>query len=81
MITRIMNLSQKDSMKRALIQNFHIRGKAVYCCIRSRGWPNKSNKSIAVKSDYSFIEAISKLTIELSDFLNGKGRDPRRSDK
>ncbi|MFE3869344.1 hypothetical protein ACFX5E_14870, partial [Flavobacterium sp. LS2P90] len=40
---------------RALIQNFPIRGKAVYLGIRRRRWRNKTDKSIEVKSDYSFI--------------------------
>ena len=34
-----------------------------------------------IKSDYSFIADGSKLTVELSDFLKGTGRDPRRYDK
>jgi len=39
------------------------------------------DKSIAIKSDYSFVTEGSKLTIELSDFLKGTGRDPSRYDK
>jgi hypothetical protein len=49
--------------------------------IRRRRWRSKADKSIEVKSDYSFIAEGSKLTIELSDFLKGTGRDPRRYDK
>ena len=71
----------KGFYERALIQDFSIRGKAVYLGIRRRRWRNKNDKSIAVKSDYSFIAEGSKLTIELSDFLKGTGRDPRRYDK
>ena len=66
---------------RRFVQDFPIRGKAVFLCIRRRRWRNKADKSIAVKSDYSFIAEGSKLTIELSDFLKGTGRDPRRYDK
>lgn len=71
----------KGFYERTLIQDFPIRGKAVYLYIRRRRWRNKNDKSIAVKSDYYFIAEGSKLTIELSDFLKGTGRDPRRYDK
>jgi hypothetical protein len=67
--------------ERTLIQDFPIRGKAVYLGIRRRRWRNKLDKSIEIKSDYSFIAEGSKLTIELSSFLKGTGRDPRRYDK
>lgn len=70
----------KGFCERTLIQDFPIRGKAVYLGIRRRRWRNKADKS-EIKSDYSFIAEGSKLTIELSDFLKGTGRDPRRYDK
>lgn len=63
------------------VQDFPIRGKAVYLVIRRRRWRNKSDKSIEIKSDYSFIAEGSKLTVDLSYFLKGTGRDPRRYDK
>jgi hypothetical protein len=66
---------------RKLVQDFPIRGKAVFLCIRRRRWRSKADKSMEVKSDYSFIAEGSKLTIGLSDFLKGTGRDPRRYDK
>lgn len=71
----------KGFYERTLIQDFPIRGKAVYLGIRRRRWRNKTDKSIEVKSDYSFIAEGSKLTVELSAFLKGTGRDPRRYDK
>lgn len=71
----------KGFYERVLIQDFPIRGKAVYLGIRRRRWRNKIDKSIVIKSDYSFIAEGSKLTVELSDFLKGTGRDPRRYDK
>ena len=76
-----MDYESKGFYDRAMIQDFPIRGKAVYLCIKRRRWRNKFNKSIEIKSDYSFITEGSKLTIELSDFLKGTGRDPRRYDK
>lgn len=71
----------KGFYERTLIQDFPIRGKAVYLGIRRRRWRDKTDRTKEVKSDYSFIAEGSKLTVELSDFLKGTGRDPRRYDK
>jgi hypothetical protein len=71
----------KGFNNRTHIQDFPIRGKAVYLGIRTRRWRCKTDKSKEVKNDYSFIAEGSKLTVELSDFLKGTGRDPRRYDK
>jgi hypothetical protein len=71
----------KGFYERSIVQDFPIRGKAVYLGIRRRRWRNKTDKSIEIKSDYSFIAEGSKLTVELSDFLKDTGRDPRRYDK
>ena len=59
------------------IQDFPIRGKAVYLVIKRRRWRHKLSRKV-IKSDYSFITEGSKLTQELSDFLKDTGRDPRR---
>jgi hypothetical protein len=50
------------------IQDFPIRGKAVYLVIRTRLWRHKENGTI-VKNDYNYISKGSKLTQEMSDFL------------
>jgi hypothetical protein len=71
----------KGFYKRTKVQDFPIRGKAVYLCIRRRRWRNKLDKSIEIKGDYSILAEGSKLTIELSAFLKGTGRDPRRYDR
>jgi len=63
------------------IQDFPVRGKALYLCIKRRVWRKKNNPKITIKSDYSFISEGSKLTKEISDFLKGTGRDPSRYDK
>lgn len=68
----------KGFYDRKLIQDFPIRGKAVYLGICRRRWRSKTDKTMEVKSDFSFIAEGSKLTIELSDFLKDTGRDPRR---
>lgn len=59
------------------VQDFPLRGKAVYLNIRRRRWRHKETKD-EVRSDYSFIADGAKLTQELADFLKGTGRDPRR---
>jgi zinc-finger of transposase IS204/IS1001/IS1096/IS1165 len=64
-----------------VVQDFPIRGKAVYLHIRRRRWRCKEDKSKEVKRDYTFIAEGSKLTAELSVFLKGAGREPRRYDK
>ena len=71
----------KGFFERTLIQDFPIRGKAVYLGIRRRRWRSKTDKSTEIKSDYTFITEGSKLTIELADFLKSTGFDPRRYDK
>ena len=63
------------------VQDFPIRGKAVYLHIKTRRWRDKKTKSKQIANDYSFIAEGSKLTVELSDFLKATGRDPRRYDK
>lgn len=63
------------------IQDFPIRGKAVYLHIKTRRWRDKKTKKLEIKNDYSFIAEGSKLTAELSVFLKDTGRDPRRYDK
>ena len=62
------------------IQDFPLRGKAVYLLVKRRRWRHKKSKQ-EIKSDYTFITEGSKLTTELADFLKGTGRDPSRYDK
>lgn len=62
------------------IQDFPIRGKAVYLAIKRRRWRHKKNKNDVIHNNYSLFAEGSKLTQELSDFLKGTGRDPGRYD-
>jgi hypothetical protein len=62
------------------IQDFPIRGKAVYLVIKRRRWRHKEDKK-EIHNDYTFIAEGSKLTKEISDFLKSTGRDPRRYDR
>ena len=63
------------------VQDFPIRGKAVYLHIKTRRWQDKKTKSKQIRNDYCFIAESSKLTKELSSFLKATSRDPRRYDK
>ena len=63
------------------IQDFPIRGKALYLNIKRRRWRSKDKTLPDIKSDYSFIAEGSKLTEELSVFFKGTGRGPGRYDK
>ncbi len=58
----------KDFVKSKMIQDFPLRGKAVYLQIVKRRWRHKTSKK-TIKRDYSFIADGSKFTQELSDFL------------
>ena len=56
------------------LQDFPIRGKAVYLKIKRRRWRHKKNPSDIVRNDFSFVAEGSGFTKELSDFLKGTGR-------
>jgi hypothetical protein len=61
-------------MQEKRIQDFPIRGKAVYLNIKKRRWRHKKTKLI-IQNDFSFIcSKGAKLTTELSVFLKDTGR-------
>ena len=62
------------------IQDFPIRGKAVYLKIKRRRWRHKNNPKDIIRNDYSFVAEGSKLTKELADFLKETGRYTGRYD-
>lgn len=62
----------KGFMESKLIQDFPLRGKAVYLRIKKRRWRDKQTGNI-IKRDFSFIADGSKFTQDLSDFLKGTG--------
>jgi len=51
-----------------LIQDFPLRGKAVFLRVKKRRWRHKQTGAV-IKRDFSFIAEGSKFTKELSDFL------------
>lgn len=62
----------KGFMESKHIQDFPLRGKAVYLRIRKRRWRHKQT-GVIIKRDFSFIADGSKFTQELSDFLKDRG--------
>ena len=61
-----------------IVQDFPIRGKAVYLAIKRRRWRHKEHKNEIIHNDYTLIAEGSRITQELSDFLKSTGRDPSR---
>ena len=64
----ILEYESKGFMESKHIQDFPLRGRAVYLRIKKRRWRHKQTKEI-IKRDFSFIADGSKFTQELSDFL------------
>lgn len=71
------DFESKGFLPSSRVQDFPIRGKAVYLVIRKRRWRHKQTKK-EISNTYSFVAKGAKLTEEISDFLKGTGRDPRR---
>jgi len=67
-----LDYESKGFMEPKLIQDFPIRGKAVYLNIKKRRWRHKETGAI-IKRDFTFIADGSKFTQELSDFLKDRG--------
>lgn len=63
------------------VQDFPIRGKAVFLIITRRRWRHKERREEVIHSDYTFIAEGSRITKELSDFLKDTGRYARGHDK
>lgn len=62
------------------LQDFPIRGKAVFLKIRRRRWRHKIEKKQTHRNDFSMAAEGAGFTRELSDFLKGTGRYTRRHD-
>jgi hypothetical protein len=56
------------------LQDFPIRGKAVYLKIGRRKWQHKINPKIFHRNDFSYVAVGSGFTKELADFLKDRGR-------
>ena len=62
----------KGFMESKLLQDFPLRGKAVYLRVKKRRWRHRQTGAV-IKRDFSFIADGSKFTQELSDFLKDVG--------
>jgi hypothetical protein len=62
----------KGFMESKRIQDFPLRGKAVFLRIRKRRWRNIKTGAI-IKRDFTFISEGAKFTKDLSDFLKDRG--------
>lgn len=67
-----LDYESKGFMESKLIQDFPLRGKAVFLRIKKRRWRHK-NTGAVIKRDFSFIADGSKFTRELSNFLKDAG--------
>ena len=65
----------KGFMESKLIQDFPLRGRAVYLRIKKRRWRHKITGEV-IKRSFSFMADGSKFTQELSDFLKDTGQYP-----
>lgn len=62
----------KGFMESKRIQDFPLRGKAVFLRIRKRRWRHIKTGAI-IKRDFTFISEGAKFTKDLSDFLKDRG--------
>lgn len=70
---KVSEYESKGFSSSSRIQDFPLRGKAVYLQIKRRRWRNKTTRKDLL-NDYTFIAEGAKLTKELSDFLKDTGR-------
>jgi hypothetical protein len=62
-------LYESKGFTEVTLQDFPIRGKAVFLVFKRRRWRLKSDKSKIIRNNFSFVAAGSGFTQELSDFL------------
>lgn len=68
------SLYESKGLTEITIQDFPLRGRAVYLKIRRRKWRLKEGAGKIIRNDFSFVAEGSGFTQELSDFLKGTGR-------
>jgi len=68
------NLFESKGFTEVVLQDFPIRGKAVFLRFKRRRWRLKSDKNKIIRNDFSFVAIGSGFTQELSDFLKDSGR-------
>jgi hypothetical protein len=68
------SLYESKGLSEITIQDFPIRGKAVYLKIKRRRWRLKTDSGKIIRNDFTYIADGSGFTQELSDFLKSTGR-------
>ena len=74
------NLYESKDFTEVVLQDFPIRGKAVFLRFKRRRWRLKKDKTKVLRNDFSFVAVGSGFTQELSDFLKDRGRYKGRYD-
>lgn len=74
------NLYESKGFTEVVLQDFPIRGKAVFLRFKRRRWRLKDDKTKIIRNDFSFVAVGSGFTQELSDFLKDSGRYKGRYD-
>jgi hypothetical protein len=74
------SIYESKGFTEVVLQDFPIRGKAVFLRFKRRRWRLKSDKTKVIRNDFSFVAVGSGFTQELSDFLKGSGRYTGRYD-
>ena len=69
----VTEYESKGFMESKLIQDFPLRGRAVYLRVKKRKWRHKATGEV-IKRNFSFMADGSKFTQELSDFLKDAGQ-------
>ena len=67
-------LYESKGFTEVILQDFPIRGKAVYLKIKRRRWRLKTDPNKIVRNDFHFVAEGAGFTRELSDFLKDSGR-------
>lgn len=65
---------ESKDLTEIIIQDFPIRGKAVYLKISRRRWRHKQDPKKIIRNVFSFVAEGAGFTRELSDFFKGTGR-------
>lgn len=68
------SLYESKGLSEITIQDFPIRGKAVYLKIKRRRWRLKTDPGKIIRNDFTYIAEGSGFTQKLSDFLKSTGR-------
>ena len=67
-------LYESKGFTEVTLQDFPIRGKAVYLKIKRRRWRLKTDPAKIIRNDFHFVAEGAGFTRELSDFLKDSGR-------